>query len=78
MGYDFEIKHRPGSANKHADACSRLQPSVNACDKSPYVPNEIRLSQRRDPQLLQLILFLEKKRAIYYGSACQPVRRKSK
>lgn len=37
-----------------------MQPSVNACDKSPYVPNEIRLSQRRDPQLLQLILFLEK------------------
>ena len=31
QGYDFDIKHRPGTANQHADALSHLQPAVITC-----------------------------------------------
>ena len=59
QGYNFEIKHRPGKENQAADALSRIQPTVAHCDVSGYAPDSIYQRQRRDPELLQLILFLE-------------------
>lgn len=38
-----------------------MHPSISACDSRPYAVTDIRLRQRRDPQLLLLILYIEKK-----------------
>ena len=59
QGYDFDIKHRPGTANQHADALSHLQPAVITCDATGYTPDVLYNCQCRAPSLLQLILFLE-------------------
>ena len=59
QGYDFDIKHRPGTANQHAEALLRLQPAVFTCDTTGYTPDAIYHRQRREPSLLQLILYLE-------------------
>jgi len=61
QGYDFEIKHRPGKENQNADALSRMQtPAVCAINKHPYNARKVRERQRADPELVQLILYLEK------------------
>ena len=54
--YHYDIKYKPGKSHTNADALSRLQSdTVSATTGEP----DIALRQRRDPELLQLISFLE-------------------
>lgn len=54
--FDFDIQYKPGKQLANADALSRLQEnSVNATD----INSDISLRQRRDPELIQLISYLE-------------------
>ena len=62
--HDFEIRHRPGTQHGNADALSRRSydlpvPTLSAYD-IPGVPTaRIRDAQRRDPDLADLITYLE-------------------
>ena len=62
--YDFEIKHRPGTANANADALSRRpytisSPSISALDTPGVQVSRVRELQRNDPDLSDLIVYLE-------------------
>ena len=62
--YDFEIKHRPGAVHGNADALSRRQyatPSltISAYDVPGVQTERVRDFQRRDPDLADLIQYLE-------------------
>ena len=59
QGFDFEIKFRPGRSNQHADAISRMPMVASADRNQAYDPINLRERQRKDPELIQLILFLE-------------------
>ncbi|KAK3751268.1 hypothetical protein QZH41_002432 [Actinostola sp. cb2023] len=58
--FDFTIEHRAGTSNGNADALSR-RPYHNVSTLSPTeLPVErVRLQQRRDPELADLIVYLE-------------------
>ena len=62
--YDFEIKHRPGTANANADALSRRpytisSQSISALDTPGVQVSRVRELQRNDPDLSDLIVYLE-------------------
>ena len=62
--YDFEIKHRPHTANANADALSRRpystpSPSISALDAPGVQVSRVRELQRNDPDLSDLIVYLE-------------------
>jgi len=62
--YDFEIQHRPGAAHGNADALSRRTynispPSISAYDVPGVQVERVRDLQHRDPDLADLIQYLE-------------------
>ena len=62
--YDSEIKHRPRTANANADALSRRpystpSPSLSALDAPGVQVSRVRELQRNDPDLSDLIVYLE-------------------
>ena len=62
--YDFEIKHRPHTANANAGALSRRpystpSPSISALDAPGVQVSRVRELQRNDPDLSDLIVYLE-------------------
>ena len=58
IGLDFELIHRPGKDNAHADCLSRL-PHTCVTSTPDYDPQRISRLQRNDPDLIELILYLE-------------------
>ena len=60
---DMEIKYKPGKTNSNADALSRAVPTVgdvvNALADLPFVP-DLHEEQRKDPELAQLLAYLER------------------
>ena len=58
IGLDYEIVHRPGKENAHADCLSRL-PYTCVTSTPDYDPDRIVRLQRNDPDLIELILYLE-------------------
>ena len=59
QGHDFTIHHTPGRLNGHADALSRLQPSISSLETGQPNLKTIKEKQRADPDLAQLIGHLE-------------------
>ena len=62
--HDFEIRHRPGASHGNADALSRRpynfkSPPISAYDVPGVQTSRVRELQRRDPDLADLILYLE-------------------
>ena len=65
--HDFEIRHRPGISHANADALSRRPynlppPSISAYDIPGVQIDRVRHLQRRDPDLADLIDYLETSR----------------
>ncbi|KAL4388984.1 hypothetical protein GQ457_09G026490 [Hibiscus cannabinus] len=60
IGYDFEIKYRPGKQNDVADALSQeVHPSYMALSRMWYgVLDDIRAASLHDPMLVQLCQFI--------------------
>lgn len=76
--YDFEIRHRPGAANANADALSRRPytvppPSISAYDVPGVQTDRIRELQRRDPDLSDLIQYLETSKLPVQNGAARTV-----
>ena len=59
QAYDIQIVHKLGKFNAVPDAISRLQPTVSVTTAGGYDPARIAKLQRSDPQIHQLITFLE-------------------
>ena len=60
--FDFDIIHRPGTANGNADALSRRSYdncSLNAFDTAGFQPHAIFAFQRKDPNIMEIIDYLE-------------------
>ena len=62
--YDFEIRHRPGAAHANADTLSRRpytlpSPSISAYDVPGVQTPRVRDLQCRDPDLSDLVRYLE-------------------
>ena len=62
--HDFEIRHRPGASHANADALSRRPytlppPSISAYDTPGVQIARVRELQHRDPDLADLIAYLE-------------------
>ena len=62
--HDFEIRHRPGASHGNADALSRRpynfkSPPISAYDVPGVQTSRVRELQRPDPDLADLILYLE-------------------
>ena len=59
QGHDFTIYYTPGRLNGHADALSRLQPSISSMEIGQPNTKSIKEKQREDPDLAQMIHHLE-------------------
>lgn len=63
--FDFDIVHRPGKSNGNADALSRRlcdTCSLNALDSAGLQSDSVFRYQRKDPDLAELIEYLEEER----------------
>ena len=59
--YDYEIRHRPGKANANTDALSRRPYNIAALDSPGLQTEQIKQPQHRDPELADILRYLQTK-----------------
>ncbi|KAL4304486.1 hypothetical protein GQ457_10G025610 [Hibiscus cannabinus] len=73
IGYDFEIRYRPGKLNSVADALSReVSSTIMAFTQSTFgIIEDIRIATQADPELRNIQLHLADGTAMYPGYSAQ-------